>query len=71
MSLYTVVSRGVAGRLGPRPIDRSPTVDPIGPRNPPARHPGVRLPGASMRVLEAGLALGAIATAILIGGVGR
>ena len=63
MSLYTVVSRGVSGRLGQRPSDRGANLDQVGTRN-------VRLPGASMRVLEAGLALTAIATAILIG-VGR
>jgi len=63
VSLYTVVSRGVSGRLGQRPSDRGTSADQAGTRN-------VRLPGASMRVLEAGLALTAIATAILIG-VGR
>lgn len=62
MSLYTVVSRGVVGRLGQRPVDIAHTA----PR-PSRRTAAVRLPGASMRVLEAGLALSAIATAILIG----
>ena len=65
MSLYTVVSRGVSGRFGQRQSDQGASADQAG-----ARNPGVRLPGASMRVLEAGLALTAIATAILIG-VGR
>ena len=65
MSLYSVVSRGVAGRLGQRPIDPTVAVATASPRSPRAR-----LEGASMRVLEAGLALTAIATAILIG-VGR
>ena len=65
MSLYTVVSRGVSGRLGQRPIGRGAQIDQANSRN-----QGVRLPGASMRVLEASLALTAIATAILIG-VGR
>jgi len=52
----------VAGRLGQRSgimTGRANRVD--------TTIPGVRLPGASMRVLEAGLALTAIATAILIG----
>ena len=65
MSLYSVVSRGVWGRFGQRPADQGARVEQAGTRN-----QGVRLPGASMRVLEAGLALTAIATAILIG-VGR
>jgi len=65
VSLYSVVSRGVAGRLGQRPSDAVSSVERSG-----AKMPSVRLSGASMRVLEAGLALGAIATAILIG-VGR
>ena len=65
MSLYSVVSRGVAGRFGqhaiedPAPIVQAGVVD-----------PRVRFQNASMRVLEAGLALTAIVTAILIG-VGR
>jgi hypothetical protein len=65
VSLYTVVSRGVSGRLSQRLSDPGANVDQARTRN-----QGVRLPGASMRVLEAGLALTAIATAILIG-VGR
>jgi hypothetical protein len=65
VSLYTVVSRGVSGRLGQRPNDPGANVDRVTSGN-----KGVRLPGASMRVLEAGLALTAIATALLIG-VGR
>jgi len=65
VSLYTVVSRGVSGRFGQRPNDRGANVDEVG-----ARNRGVRLSGASMRVLEASLAFTAIATAILIG-VGR
>jgi hypothetical protein len=65
VSLYSVVSRSVAGRFGERPIvDAAPTtqVGSIDRR--------VRFQSASMRILEAGLALTAIATAILIG-VGR
>ena len=65
MSLYTVVSRGVAGRLGQRPID-----DPAPSAKAEAVSRGVWLQSASMRLLEAGLALTAIATAILIG-IGR
>jgi hypothetical protein len=65
VSLYSVVSRGVAGRLGQRPID-----DPAQVARLEAVSPSVLLQSASMRLLEAGLALTAIATAILIG-VGR
>jgi hypothetical protein len=65
VSLYSVVSRGVTGRLGQRPSDPGAAVDQNA-----TRIQTVRLPGASMRVLEAGLALTAIATAILIG-IGR
>jgi len=66
VSLYSVVSRGVAGRFGQRPIIGDPAPAPqVG-----AVDPRVRFQSASMRVLEAGLALTAIATAILIG-VGR
>jgi hypothetical protein len=65
VSLYSVVSRGVAGRFGQRPIvDQAPVA------RVEAAGPGVRFQSASMRLLEAGLALTAIATAILIG-VGR
>jgi len=65
VSLYSVVSRGVAGRFGQRSIEAAA----------PAARAGVvdsrvRFQGASMRILEAGLALIAIATAVLIG-VGR
>jgi len=62
VSLYSVVSRGVAGRLGQRSGIVTGQPDRVD-----TTIPGVRLPGASMRVLEAGLALTAIATAILIG----
>jgi len=65
VSLYSVVSRGVAGRFGQRPTD-----DPVPAPQVGAVDPRVRFHSASMRVLEAGLALTAIATAILIG-VGR
>ena len=65
MSLYTVVSRGVVGRFGQRRTEAGASVAQAS-----ARDGSVRLPGASMRVLEASLALTAIATAILIG-VGR
>ena len=56
-----MVSRGVAGRLSQR---QSGDARPDQPRT---RSLAVRLPGASMRFLEAGLAATAIATAILIG----
>lgn len=62
MSLYSLVSRGLAGRLGQRPGDPGANVD-----RADGELQGVRLPGASMHFLEAGLALTAIATAILIG----
>ena len=65
MSLYTVVSRGVAGRIGQRPIE-----DQASTARAEAVSPAFRFQSASMRLLEAGLALTAIATAILIG-VGR
>jgi hypothetical protein len=65
VSLYTVVSRGVAGRFGQRSVDApAPTA------RAEAVDSRVRFQGASMRILEAGLALIAIATAVLMG-VGR
>jgi len=75
VSLYTVVSRGMVGRLGPRPIEADSKTGRaraggVEADDVEAGEPEVRLPGASMRVLETGLALTAIATAILIG-VGR
>jgi hypothetical protein len=63
VSLYSVVSRGVVGSQRSTGFGTTPTAA-------SARSLQVRLPGASMRVLEAGLALTAIITAILIG-VGR
>jgi hypothetical protein len=65
VSLSTMVSRGVAGRLRPRLAADVANID-----RPRATSLAVRMPGASMRLLEAGLALTAIATAILIG-IGR
>jgi hypothetical protein len=65
VSLYTVDSRGVAGRFGQRSIDAPATTaraEVVDSR--------VRFEGASMRILEAGLALIAIVTAVLMG-VGR
>jgi hypothetical protein len=62
VSLYTVVSRGMWGRLEERQRDRGARVVATA-----ARSQEVRLPGASMHVLEACLALAAIATAVLIG----
>lgn len=61
MSLYSMVSRGVTGRFSQR---QSGDARPDEARS---RSLAVRLPGASMRMLEAGLAATAIATAILIG----
>jgi hypothetical protein len=65
VSLSLLVSRGATGRLRQRPSDEGASID-------QARVAtfAVRLPGASMRLLEAGLVLTAIATAILIG-IGR
>ena len=65
MSLSTMVSRGVAGRLRSRLTDDRGSID-----RPRVTSLAVRMPGASMRLLEAGLAATAIATAILIG-IGR
>jgi hypothetical protein len=65
VSLSSMVSRGGVGRLRDRPYDEDASTD-----RPRSTSFAVRLPGASMRVLEAGLALTAIATAILIG-IGR
>ena len=62
MSLYSLVSRGVAERLGQLPSLPGPSDDQASPKS-----PDVRLSGASMRLLEAGIALTALATAILIG----
>lgn len=59
MSLHTIVSDRLAGRLPRRAtaVAAQPTTAPL----------AVRLSGMSMRVLETGLALVAIATALLIG----
>jgi len=65
VSLSTMVSRGVAGRLRPRTANDGSSIE----RRRSTSH-AVRMPGASMRFLETGLALTAIATAILIG-IGR
>lgn len=62
MSLFSLVNRGLAGRLGQRPGDPGADAD-----RADGEAQSVRLPGASMHFLEAGLALTAIATAILIG----
>jgi hypothetical protein len=61
VSLHTIVSDGLAGRLPARRVSAAAVVRPT-PSNMAAR-----LSGASMRVLETGLALTAIATALLIG----
>jgi hypothetical protein len=59
VSLYSLVNQGMAGRLGGRA--ESPAQGEPAPRN------QVLLPGASMWILQAGIAITAIATAILIG----
>jgi len=60
-----MVSRGVTGRLRPRLANEGARID-----RPRVTAAAVRMPGASMRLLEAGLAVTAIGTAILIG-IGR
>lgn len=61
MSLHTIVGSGVAGRLHARRGAVSAVIEPR------ASNMTVLLSGASMRVLETGLAVIAIATALLIG----
>jgi hypothetical protein len=61
VSLHTIVSDGLAGRVPQLRRARAAVAQPQ--TNPLA----VRLSGASMRVLETGLALSAIAAALLIG----
>ena len=61
MSLHTIVRSGVAGRLHSR---RGAVTAVIRPH---ASTMTALLSGASMRVLETGLAIVAIATALLIG----
>jgi hypothetical protein len=60
VSLHTLVSDGLANRLQPRRITAAVA-------QPRATDMAARLSGASMRLLETGLALTAIATALLIG----
>ena len=61
MSLQSIVGDGLVGRLHNARRARAAVAE----THP--SHLGVRLTGASMRVLETGLALTAIAVAILIG----
>ena len=67
MSLHTIVSDGLAGRLTHRRAAQGAaqavTASVARPR---MELPG-RLSGMSMRILETGLAVTAIATAVLIG----
>ncbi|HUQ43277.1 MAG TPA: hypothetical protein VM451_02535 [Candidatus Limnocylindria bacterium] len=60
MSLHTIVHEGFMGRRNARPATAAVL-------QPPPKALSVRLTGASMRVLETGLALSAIATAVLLG----
>lgn len=60
MSLHTIVNDTLVGRFHSREID-------IAVAQPRPSHVAVLLSGASMRLLETGLALTAIATAFLIG----
>jgi hypothetical protein len=60
VSLHTIVSDGVVGRLHLR---RAPAAV-VRPRT---AEMAVRLTGTSMRILETGMAVTAIATALLIG----
>jgi hypothetical protein len=61
VSLYSIVSHGLSGRLRPRRdmrgVDRE--AEPVAVL--------VDLPGGSMRLLETGLAVAALATALLLG----
>ena len=61
MSLHTIVSGGVVGRLHARRDAVSAVIQP------PSTNMTALVSGASMRVLETGLAIIAIATALLIG----
>jgi hypothetical protein len=60
VSLHTIVNDGFADRFPHRRVAAAAVVQPSSPMS-------VRLSGASMRVLETGLALTAILTALLIG----
>lgn len=60
MSLQTIVSSGLAARLRPR---RGPAGDVL----PSSAQVAVGISVGSMRILETGLALTAIATAVLVG----
>jgi hypothetical protein len=62
--LQTIVSNGLVGRLHVR---RGAPASAVEPRT---RDLAISIPVASMRILEAGIALTALATALLIG-VGR
>jgi hypothetical protein len=64
VSLSSIVSRGATGRFSRHQAASSELLD---PRDRPST---VWLSGASMRFLEAGLAVTAIATALIIG-IGR
>lgn len=61
MSLHTVVSEGLIGRLHRR------TAPAVAVEQPGSTELAARLSGMSMRALETGLALTAIAVALLIG----
>jgi hypothetical protein len=61
VSLQTIVSGGLAGRLRPR---RGAAAAALEPR---ATQVAIDLPVGSMRILETGLALTALVTALLIG----
>ena len=61
MSLHTIVGDQLAGRLHLRRTTDAAVAQP------PHAAMAVRLSGASMRVLETGLAIAAIASALLIG----
>ena len=67
MSLHTIVNHGLAGRLLQRRASAAAhhaVASTVG--QPGMELPG-RLSGMSMRILETGLAITAIATAVLIG----
>lgn len=61
MSLQTIVSSGFVGRLHPRPAPARIAAQPR------ARDIAIGINVGSMRILETGIAVTALATAVLIG----
>ena len=67
MSLQTIVSDGLTARLAHRRAHAVPARVTVASVAPPRGELAGRLSGMSMRFLETGLAVTAIATAVLIG----